>query len=141
MNPRDFCQLAERLVDGGSPAELRTAISCAYYTAYLVAVEILEGMAFRINKGPGGHGDVQHHLNNSGDVDLEHVSSQLGDLQSKRIRADYQLDRPDVENPKTAHAIVIQASQMIETLDRCCSGERRPQIIQGITDWKKKISP
>jgi hypothetical protein len=141
MNPRDLCQLATRLVDGGSPAELRTAISRAYYAVYLVAVEHLEGMNFRISKGPGGHGEVQHHLNNSGDADLQHISSQLGDPHGRRIRADYHLDRRDVENPKTARALVIQALQMIETLDRSCSGERRIQIIQGITDWKRKISP
>ena len=141
MNPRDLCQLATRLVDGGSPVELRTAISRAYYAVYLVAVEHLEGMSFRISKGPGGHGEVQHHFNNSGNVDLQHVSSQLGDLHGKRIRADYQLDRRDVENPKTARALVAQTSQMIETLDRCCLGERRIQIIQAIRDWKRKISP
>ena len=140
MNPRDLCQLATRLVDGGSPAELRAAISRAYYAVYLVAAEHLEAMNFRISKGPAGHGEVQHHLNNSGDMDLQHVSSQLGELHGKRIRADYQLDRQDVENPKTARALVAQASQMIETLDRCCVGERRTQIIQKITDWKRKIS-
>ena len=141
MNPRELCQLAARLVDGGSPAELRTAISRAYYTVYLVAVELLDGMGFPVNQGPGGHGDVQRHLNNSGDMDLQHVSSQLVGLHGKRIRADYHLDKKDVENPKTARALVTQAFQMIETLDRCCSGEQRITIIQGITNWKKKISP
>ena len=140
MNPRDFSHLAERLVNGRSPAELRTAISRAYYAVYLVAVEHLEGMNFRINKDPAGHGEVQHHINNSGNMDLQHVSSQPGELQGKRIRADYQLDRRDVENPKTALSLVIQATQMITTLDRCCTGQQRSQIIEGINDWKRKIS-
>src|SRR5438046_1576262 len=121
MDPREFQRLASQLVGGTSPAECRTAISRAYYATYNVAVEILKDMGFPISKGPTGHRDVQNQLSNSGDAEVMKVGSQLTDLHSRRIQADYRLDRTDVENIKTAHTLVEQARKMIQTLDGCRS--------------------
>ncbi len=140
MDPREFHRLASQLVGGTSPAEFRTAISRAYYATYNVAVEILEDMGFRISKGPAGHGEVQNRLSNSGDAEVMRVGSQLTDLHSRRIQADYRLDRTDVENIKTARALVEQARRMIQTLDECRSGSQRAQIIAAIQDWERKVS-
>ncbi|MCK4823531.1 hypothetical protein KA005_47710 [bacterium] len=141
MNPREFHSLALRLVEQGNfPSECRTAISRAYYAVYNVGVELLKSMNFDINEGPGGHGDVRHHLNNSGDNDLMRVASQLADLQAKRQHADYYLNRVDVENKDTAKAVVYQAKKMIESLDLNCNGENRDLIVKSIRAWKDKIS-
>ncbi len=140
MNPREFQQFASKLANGNSPAEFRTAISRAYYAAYNVGVEVLEEMGFRISEGPAGHGEVRHHLNNSHDIEMMRVASQLGELHSKRIHADYRLHRKDVENKKTAQTLVERANKMIQTLDRCCSGPKRVQIVEAIQDWKQKTS-
>lgn len=140
MDPREFHRLAFQLVGGTSPAEFRTAISRAYYATYNVAVEVLESMGFRISKGPGGHGEVQNRLSNSGDSEAIRVGSQLADLHNRRIQADYRLDRTDVENVRTARALVEQARRMIQTLDECRSEPRRAQIVAAIEDWERKIS-
>ena len=140
MDPKEFHRLASRLVGGTSPAEFRTAISRAYYAAYNVAVETLEDMNFRISKGPSGHGEVQNRLSNSGDTEVMKVGSQLTDLHSRRIQADYRLGRTDVENIKTARALVEQARRMIQTLDGCRSDPRRGQVITAIQDWEQKVS-
>ena len=140
MGPREFHRRASQLVGGTSPAEFRTAISRAYYATYNVAVEILQDMGFRINKGPAGHGDVQNRLSNCGDAEVMGVGSQLTDLHSRRIQADYRLDRTDVENIKTARALVEQARRMIQTLDGCRSDPRRGQVITAIQDWEQKVS-
>jgi hypothetical protein len=140
MDPREFHRLASQLVGGTSPAEFRTAISRAYYAAYNVAVEILEDMGFRVSKGPAGHGEVQHRLSNSGNTDVIRVGSQLVDLHSRRIQADYRLDRTDVENLKTVRSLVEQARRMIQTLDGCRAEPQRTQIIAAIRDWERKVS-
>ena len=95
MDPREFHRLAAQLVGGTSPAEFRTAVSRAYYAAYNVAVQILEEMGFRVSRGPAGHGEVQNRLSNCGDGEVIRVGSQLATLHSKRIQADYRLDRTD----------------------------------------------
>jgi len=140
MDPREFHRLAAQLVGGTSPAEFRTAVSRAYHAAYNVAVQILEEMGFRVSRGPAGHGEVQNRLSNCGDGEVIRVGSQLAGLHSKRIQADYRLDRTDVESVKTVRALVEQAKRMIQTLDECRSEPRRTQIIAAIQDWERKVS-
>ena len=140
MNPRDFSRLASELVNATRAAELRTAISRAYYATYNVSVEMLRDMGFRINRGPGGHGEVRNYLSNCGDPEVTRVASQLSDLHHKRIRADYDLNRGDVENQTTARALVEQARRMIQILDQCRSDPRRTQIVRAMQDWERRIS-
>jgi hypothetical protein len=67
------------------------------------------------------------------------VGSQLSDLYTMRIHADYRLAREDVENQKTAQGLVEQANRMIKILDGNCSGTRRTHIIEAIQQWEKKV--
>ncbi len=140
MNPRDFHELATELVNSDDVAKIRTAISRTYYAVYNTGFEVLTGMGFSPYAGPSGHKDVQNHLNNSGDEKLVMASCQLDNLFSKRIRADYKLDKKDVENRKTANGLVQEASSIIKTLDISASkyGGKRDKIIKSITAWKKK---
>jgi hypothetical protein len=140
MNPREFQQLAKKLVSETSPAHLRTAISRAYYAAYNIAADVLREMGFHVPRSAYGHGDVQRWLGNCGDREVEAVGSQLAGLHSKRLRADYDLDKTDVERPKTAQAVVKQADKMIKVLESCRTGQKREQVIQAIREWKRKTT-
>lgn len=53
MDPRDFLTLASQLASGKNPsaADLRTAVSHAYYTVFNVAIDLLKKMRI---KPPGG---------------------------------------------------------------------------------------
>ena len=66
MDPHDFYQLASQLANSPHAAELRTAISRAYYAIYHVGVTPLESLGFRLSSGPAGHGDVRNRLSNTG---------------------------------------------------------------------------
>ena len=137
MDPREFHSLASKLAGNGSPVEVRTAISRAYYAVYHVGAEILREMGFRINRSASGHADVRFRLSNSGDTEVIKIGAQLGDLQNKRNEADYDLSKPGAENRKTAQAIVAQAGRMIRILDNCCQGSKRAQIVQAIHSWER----
>lgn len=139
MNPREFLKLASELVVGGDPARIRSTISRAYYAAHHVGADMLTQMGFRIEKGPGCHEDVCRRLNNSGDADVTKAGSQLGDLQSKRNKADYRLDNKDIESQKTAQADVGLARRIIQILDTCRSGPQKTQIIEAIKDWERRV--
>jgi hypothetical protein len=139
MNPKEFQSLASRLVTSSDPAEIRTAISRAYYAAYNFAVEVVEELGFRILKSPSGHGEIQNRLNNSGDPELSRVSKQLADLQSKRIQADYRLNDRGVENQKTASALVIQVDRMIQILETCRIEPKRQSVVSGIRKYEHAI--
>lgn len=141
MDPRDFQKLAAKLASGQSPSEIRTAISRAYYSVFNVGVELLKGIGLRVSEGPGGHGEVEHRLSNSANINVEKVGSQLSDLRSRRIRADYRLDNKKIENPKNAKALVQQAHKMIQTLDTCFTGPHREEIVSAIQEYLQKIVP
>ena len=118
---------------------LRSAISRAYYAAHHVGFNMLTQMDLRINTGPGRHQDVCMALNNSNDTELIKAGSQVGDLQSIRNQADYRLNNKDVEDEKTAQAIVEQAKRIIQTLDGCCGGTKSVEIKKAIQEWGQKV--
>jgi uncharacterized protein (UPF0332 family) len=140
MDPREFQNLASELVNGRRASEIRTAISRAYYAVYNVGVEILTELGFRISEGPSGHAEVRNRLSNSGESKVVMVGSQLNDFYTRRLHADYRLNRKDVENQKTAQALVELAKMMIRTLDESRSEPKRLQIIKAIQEWELKTS-
>jgi uncharacterized protein (UPF0332 family) len=139
MNPREFLKLASQLLVGGNPARIRSAISRAYYAAHHVGFDMLTQMGLRISTGPSRHQDVRMALNNSNDTEVIKAGSKLGDLQSKRNQADYRLNNVDVEDEKTAQALVEQAKGIIQTLDGCCGGPKSIDIKKAIQDWGRKV--
>jgi hypothetical protein len=142
MNPREYQALAERWVSGLSPsgAECRAAISRAYYAAFNVGAEFLRAMGFRIARGGAAHGEVRLCLSNGGDPDVAGAASVLGDLHSDRNRADYHLDRTDVDNSTHAGNAVRKASEAIRALDGAAIGSRRVQIQAAILAWRRANS-
>ena len=140
MDPRDFQKLAAKLASGKSPSEIRTAISRAYYSVFNVGVELLKGIGLGVSKGPSGHGEVEHRLSNSANIDVQKVGSQLSDLRSRRIWADYRLDKKETENQKNAQALVQLAHKMIQTLDTCFTGPHREEIVSAIREYLQKFA-
>ena len=140
VDPKKFLDLAHLLaLETPQASKLRTATSRAYYAAYNVSVEKLDGMGFRIDRSGNGHGQVQNLLGNSKNEDLKKISSDLGSLLTNRIGADYRMDDPRAENPTNVKAHVLHASRIIQALERCCGGPNRNDIIQAIKDYGQLI--
>lgn len=141
MDPRDFHRLAAKLASGPttnlSAAECRTAISRSYYAVFNVAAEQLRKLGFPVGKGAAAHGEIQKCLANSGDAALAAVASDLGDLHASRNRADYQLDKPDVEKAVNAQAVAALAGNLIQALDGAFQGPRRAAIQTVIQGWRR----
>jgi hypothetical protein len=137
MDARDFLSLAGRLAGGSAPAELRTAVGRSYYAVFNVALETLRGLGFAVGRGAAAHGEIQKCLGASGNAAIVAVASKLNDLHKHRNRADYQLDRVDVENAAAVRTIVNQAAQMVRTLDATFSGSQRPQLQAAILNWRR----
>ena len=141
MDPKQFQFLASRLAEHGAyPVEFRTAISRSYYAVFHLGLDLLNSMGFSIPQNPNAHEAVYRHLNNSGDTDLVKVAVKMGDLRTKRIQADYRLNRPDVETKENAKMFVESAERIIETIKKISQGKNRNQIITNINDWKNRIS-
>lgn len=140
MEPRDFLEVAKKLSQGGTAAEYRTAVSRAYYATFHVGAAFLKDIGCLISEGPQAHGEVRNDLSNCGDAELAGVGSQLADLHTKRIIADYRLSDVKYDNQKTSQAVTVQAERMIHALDRCGSGARRDDIAQALKAYLRKIN-
>jgi hypothetical protein len=137
MDPRDFLDLA-RLLANETPkaANLRTATSRAYYSAHHVGAEILKRMGCTISTGPSGHGDVWKRLQQSGDEELTVAGSQLADLYTNRIKADYRLEDRRAENQINVRGHIELAKKIVEAIEQSCSGSKRQDIINAIRRWE-----
>ena len=93
MNERDFLTLARRLAREATEADWRTAIGRAYFAAFHVARNLLEGMGFDVPHADRAHGHLWLRLSNCGDAQIQSAGGRLNVLRSDRNRADYDLWR------------------------------------------------
>jgi hypothetical protein len=80
-------------------------------------------------------------LNHTNDKELKFVGSQLNDLYSARLQADYHLNNINIENPDKAKATVKQATNLIAKVDECKKGEsaRKDNAANCIKEWQEKL--
>jgi hypothetical protein len=94
MNPRDFLLVAEDLLEGTREADWRSAVSRAYYAAFLVAAELFRDAGFRVPPDGNGHAYVYLRLNNCGREEVIDTGAALWDLRGTRNWADYDMATP-----------------------------------------------
>ena len=140
MDPKEFLRVANDLLKLQGAAEVRSAVSRAYYAAFHVAADILAGMDFRISKGPAGHGEVCHRLSNCGNADVETIGQDLFDFKGIRNDADYKLLKSEAEKPTRAKLIVQNTATIIEDLKTHCNGPDRDNIKRAIKAWEIRTS-
>ena len=127
MDGRRLLTLAQKLLEGvgaGAPLtggdgapECRSAISRAYYGAFLVAGAFLDRIGFAVENSPAAHTAVQYALNNSGALALRRVASDLGRLHGERRRADYNLADRQPEQRIYADEAVNIGTAILSVLD------------------------
>ena len=138
MDPRRFHNLAERLARSNEAAELRTAVSRAYYAVYNVAAAYLNQIV-PLSRGPGGHGQVQRLLTNSEDVVIAQLGFDLGNLHSRRIDADYDMLDSKPETQKTVQSVVEKAGALIAALDQAFGGKSSEMIGKAVQRYWTEI--
>ena len=125
MNPTDFISLALKLANSRQEAELRTAVSRAYYGAFHAARELLEqcGVGFPPKEllGADVHTKVRFCLANADDTETALIANKLSDLRSQRNGADYDLktERFLLSNAKNVAASTQLAIEIADALQRC----------------------
>jgi uncharacterized protein (UPF0332 family) len=115
MNARDFLSVAKAWLADTTEASWRSAISRAYYAAFHVARELLDGLRFMVPQGDRAHAYLWLRLSNCGDPHLEDTGQRLNDLRRWRNRADYDMLRH--LSQAFATSTVLEAEQVILALD------------------------
>ena len=117
--PLDFKTLAGILAPGSAPlkdAKQRTAVSRAYYAAFLTARERLREVPhFGPVKRHGAHDNVLKALIRSGDPVLTPIGRTLSDLRDMREAADYDLD-PATLDPTTVTEALRLSDEVLTDL-------------------------
>jgi uncharacterized protein (UPF0332 family) len=148
MNARTYLVLAELLIQDISdrkllvdtslhPAACRSAISRAYYAAFMVAIQFLNSIKLEVGKSPQAHVTVHRALNNSGNVDLQVVGNQLGTLYSERLTADYEPLKSKSNTTSHATIMVTLAKSIINDLESVLQSLDQNQTQQSILAWAK----
>jgi hypothetical protein len=141
MKPYDFWVFANNLVADGAditPASCRSAISRAYYAAYLSVVAFLEEMGVALI-GDEKHKQAVILLGGSGDTLLDGAANALGDLRRHRFVADYQLQETDPEGLAFARLRVKDATDVLAELQRCRQDAQRWNSIRiALKTWEQR---
>jgi uncharacterized protein (UPF0332 family) len=143
MDGSDLIALSGRLVASKSASEAsdRTAVSRAYYGSFHVASAFLSELGFVPLRNANVHAFVRKCLYESGHPDARIAARELGDLQSARNRADYQLNDTEAESRGYAILNVERAHRVVSALNRCQEESSRDTIRHGIAEYVQKIQP
>lgn len=137
MDGRDFIKVAKSLIQGIEEAEYRSAVSRAYYGAFIFARQLLQSWGFYAEKGAGAHGEVRNRFANCGLSNVEKAANKLRDFHSRRIDADY-LRKEDIGKKKTAGFYVKIAEDIVKDFEICTNEPERTKAIKGIKSYDLK---
>lgn len=140
MNAQEFLSLAGKLVASPSASEAacRTAVSRAYYACFHSAKDYLIELGFRMGRN---HGLPQRMLMSAGVEASLRAGQLLGNLQSERIWADYDLASSRVIDNEIARHCVEVAHEFLTLLTECRQEPLQNTIRTGIETYQRKIAP
>jgi uncharacterized protein (UPF0332 family) len=94
MEWSDFRDTAERLGQGATEGDWRSAISRAYYAVFHFFRQFLQSNGLDIGRGGQSHFNLYSGLLNCGFPQVAAIASRIDGLRAHRVWADYDLDRP-----------------------------------------------
>ena len=112
MNPLDFLDLAEKLKFSTSEAEIRTAISRAYYAVYNYIKANLVGADEYLQ-----HDILINCITETKIERFEYLGKDIRDLMAARRRADYKMGISF--SSKTCETIINKSQNAIKEFDEC----------------------
>lgn len=112
MDPKDFLALAKELRKRNEAAANRSAISRAYYYAFLSACRYV-GRECPIPANAGAHLILPRLLKNCGNEGLRDIADELDKLRAYRNEADYDVDAPRPEKQTHVDVCLKMAEQII----------------------------
>lgn len=145
MNSADFVSLAVKLSNGRQEAELRTAVSRAYYGAFHSARELLEecGVSFPAKElfGADVHRKLRFCLANAENADAALISNRLNYLRRRRNTADYDLktDRFALAHDKNVRASIMTAIEIVDALQRCRTADTFSQFRKLVRRYARDV--
>lgn len=130
IDPADFLAVAIKLSNGRHEADLRSAVSRAYYGAFHFARELIEECGVKISRkqlyAADVHRKVRFCLDHSGSTLAVKAAEKLDSLRERRNAADYDLRSAEFTPQRVA--LQLRASQ--EIIDALRNGRTEPGFSQ-----------
>ena len=153
MDAHHFFALAEMLAGTAKDepayphraAACRSAVSRAYYAAFLLARQLLDDLGFDTRRVPNPHATFEQAFSNSGVLTLQRLANALRSLCADRTTADYDLRNAAVESYAKVESVLETARAAIVQLDIIRSGRLSPPLdrtatADAILKWAKENS-
>jgi uncharacterized protein (UPF0332 family) len=143
MNPGQFLTFADGIAQNpaAGPAGYRSAISWAYYGAFLQARELVgTRTGFRIDSGGNEHKYLQRLLLNSSVTEGQEIGELLKNLHQSRKEADYDMHLAHCERQAEALLCVARAQALTQRLTTCSAGMLFSKIQLGIKAYLQKTN-
>jgi hypothetical protein len=112
MDPKDFLSLAKELRKRNDPAAFRSAISRAYYYAFVSARKFV-GRYVTVSTKVEAHRVLPQALKDSGDAGIRDIADQLEKLRVHRNEADYDVEAGRPEKQTHVDVCLKMAEQII----------------------------
>jgi uncharacterized protein (UPF0332 family) len=119
MTGRDFVACAERFAQSSVEADLRSAVSRAYYGAFHEARALLRDSGVLLPKTEQVHTKVVYCLQDCGETNAAEAGQQLEVLKTQRKIADYELDDNRFIDRRRTQSEVKRAQWIIEAIEKC----------------------
>ncbi len=132
MTGDEFVACADRLARSSAEADLRSAVSRAYFGAFHAARSLLQESGVRLPKTEQVHVKVGFCLQDCGEANAGHAGQQLEVLRLERRRADYDLDDDRFTDGQKARSEVARARGILAALGQC-------RIAPAAAEFKAKV--
>jgi uncharacterized protein (UPF0332 family) len=143
MDPADFISLAIRLSNSHNEADLRTAVSRAYYGAFHVVRELLEDCGIYLSGKElfkvEAHQKVRFCLGESGNEDAVVVAKKLGSLRDRRNEADYDLKLNTFSHPTNVAIEMRIAREIVDGVLRCRTEPTFSAFREGVRAYARDV--
>lgn len=142
IDPADFLTVAIKLSNGRHEADLRSAVSRAYYGAFHFSREFIEECGVKISRkqlyAADIHREVQFCLDHSGSTLAVKAAEKLDSLRERRNAADY--DLRSAEFTPQHVALQLRASQeIIDALRNCGADPGFSQLAAEIHTYARDV--
>ena len=145
MTSRELLEWADECSDGDREAAWRSAVHCAYYSAFHAARRLLRLAGFAVPDADRAHSYFWLRLSNSGHPEVAQAGAALSALRSVRNQADYDLElifsRRDATSQVALGEGVVDLLELVaespETLSRIAQTMREYErdVLRGVT-WR-----
>ena len=117
MTGRGFVACAERLSQSSDEADLRSAVSRAYYGAFHQVRALLSVCGVQVPKTEQVHVKMEFCLRGCGDPIAAHAGQQLERLRARRKAADYDLDDTRYITASAVQSEIRRALEILEAIE------------------------